>query len=140
MIGDHKRIVVINSNRRVKVCASASRFSAKADRIDGRLADFGNAGHFYNGGFSLSFGKGSGLLTICVDTNKSLVAFIEQSHLPMVMLPAVVGSKICGFPACFHSEIVSRLVRQFNCQPSHSLSFTSLVKAVAEIHDKQGRK
>lgn len=68
-----------------------------------RLAHFSNADHFYNRRFSLPFSRGIGLLTIRIGSCKSFAIGIKDFDLVMVVFPALVRSKVCGFSAGFHS-------------------------------------
>jgi hypothetical protein len=81
-----------------------SRLNRLADGNDGTyviaftakvsaLADFDDAGHFYDGGFFLPLGKCGGLLMIRVHASESLTVIVEQSHLPMMVFSPCVFSE-----------------------------------------------
>jgi len=57
------------------------------------LADFDDAGHFYDWGLFLSLCKISGLLMIRVHASKPLTVIVKQSQLPVVVLPPRVFSE-----------------------------------------------
>jgi hypothetical protein len=54
------------------------------------LADFDDAGHFYDGGLFLPLRKSSGLSMNCVGASKPLPVLVKHSHLPMMVLPPSV--------------------------------------------------
>jgi hypothetical protein len=54
------------------------------------LADFDDASHLYDGGFSLPLCKISGLLMIDIGARKPLTVLVEQGHLPMMVLAPCV--------------------------------------------------
>jgi hypothetical protein len=76
------------------------------------LADFDDAGHFYNWGFLLPLCKASGLLMVGVDASKPLPVFIEHSDLPMTVFAPPVFSEFCGFPN-FHLGKYITLIKLF---------------------------
>jgi hypothetical protein len=50
------------------------------------LADFDDAGHFYDWGLSLPLRKCSGLSVNCVGASEPLTVIVKQGHLPVMML------------------------------------------------------
>ena len=55
------------------------------------LADFDDAGHFYDWGLFLPLCKSSGLSMNCVSAREPLTVPVKQCHLPvMVLSPSVV--------------------------------------------------
>ena len=54
------------------------------------LADFDDAGHFYNWGLFLPLCKFIGLGMNCVSASEPLTVLIKQRHLPVVVLSACV--------------------------------------------------
>jgi hypothetical protein len=49
------------------------------------LTDFGDAGHFYDGGFSLPLCKIVGPVMIDICASKPLTVLVKHSHLPMMV-------------------------------------------------------
>jgi hypothetical protein len=54
------------------------------------LADFDDAGHFYDWGLFLPLCKSSSLLMIRVHPSEPLTVIVKQGHLPVMVLPPCV--------------------------------------------------
>lgn len=67
------------------------------------LADFDDAGHFYDRGLFLPLCKGSGLGMNCVSASKPFTVLVKHRHLPMMVFSPSVFLERCAF-SDFHSE------------------------------------
>jgi hypothetical protein len=77
--------VVSKSNNAARTRLGA--IGAKAERV---LADFDDAGHFYDWGFLLPLCKITGPLMIRVHASKPLTVIVKQGHLPVMVLSPCV--------------------------------------------------
>ena len=68
------------------------------------LADFNDAGHFHNWGFSLPLCKSSGLSTNCVGASKPLAVRVKHRHLLVMVFPPTVFPEFRMFPDCYSEE------------------------------------
>jgi len=71
------------------------------------LADFDDAGHFYNWGLFLPLCKSSGLSMNCVGAREPLAVIVKNGHLPVMVFSPLVFPECCMFVS-FHLEILSR--------------------------------
>ena len=57
------------------------------------LADFDDAGHFYDWGLLLPLCKSSGLSMNCVGAREPLAVIVKNSHLPVMVFSPLVFLK-----------------------------------------------
>jgi hypothetical protein len=69
-----------------------------------RLAESGDANHFYDWRLFLPLSKCSGLCMNCICANKSLTVIVKHSDLPVMVLSAFVFES-WAFHTSFHSRV-----------------------------------